>query len=95
MSVMAISPERTDLILWARAVDQAPPENWQSTLDRLKEAFGDRYSLRRLPSCWMATDRDPNTTTEPTIVQDSLEQFVRALLDPGPRYGQSWNSPHI
>lgn len=86
--MIVATPEQTDLIPWAKAVDQNPPTDWQHTLDRLKEAFRGRYSIKRLPSCWMAFDTDPNTLTEPTIIKDTAEEFVRNLLDPGPRYGK-------
>lgn len=85
-TMTAADPTTTDLFLWARAVDQAPPTNWKSVLDRLQKEFDD-YSIKRLPSFWMASDLDPDTDTEPTIIETTTERFVQSLISPGPRYG--------
>lgn len=89
MSVMT-APEKFDLIGWARALDEDPPATWQSVLDRLQDEFEGRYSIKRLPSCWMASDMDPHTPTEPTIIEDTVEKFVRRLLSPAPRWGRRY-----
>ncbi|WP_435111364.1 hypothetical protein [Nocardiopsis synnemataformans] len=77
-----------DLTVWAQAIDAVPPLDWQPTLTRLNERFGDRYRIVRLPSCWMITDRDPDTDTEPTIIADTVAEAVTKMLNPGPRFGK-------
>lgn len=66
------------------------PKGWQSVLDRLSAEFEGRYSIKRLPSCWMASDLDPDTSTEPTIIEDTTEKFVRQLLNPDPCWGRRY-----
>lgn len=78
---------KSDLVLWARTVDGCPPASWQSVLERLQDEFEEGYSIKKLPTCWLAFDLDPDTTTEPTIIKDTVEGLVRTLLSPGPRYG--------
>lgn len=90
MNAMTATPQQTDLIPWARAVDQVPREDWQPVIDRLNAEFGTRYAIRRLPSSWMATDKNPRSSTTPTIYEVTTEKFVRELLNPGPRYGRTF-----
>lgn len=85
------APERTDLIPWARAIDQVSRDDWKPVIDRLKGAFPE-YSIRRLTRSWLASDMNPDTTTEPTIFADSVEELVRHLLSPAPRYGRAFNA---
>ncbi len=91
MSTMTLSPERADLIPWARAIDQVSRDDWQPVLGRLQDAFPG-YSIRRLTRSWLASDMNPNTSTEPTIVADSVEELVRQLLAPAPRCGRAFNT---
>lgn len=93
MTVMTPPKEKTDLIPWAKAVDQVPRENWKPILDKLQAAFEDSYSIRRLKTCWLATDLNPNTDTEPTIVADSVEDLVRHMVYPDPRFGRTFKGP--
>lgn len=87
MKVMVTDPARDDLLIWARTVDTYPPTDWQETLARLQQSFGTKYAIRRLPNFWMAVDKDPETTTEPTVIEETVEALVNTLSDPGPRYG--------
>lgn len=70
---------------WARTIDAVPPEDYVPVLDVLRAWFGDRYRIRRTPSLWWATDRRPNTSTAPTVLEPELERFVAKLIAPGPR----------
>lgn len=91
MSIMA--PEKLDLIPWARALDLVGRDDWAPVLERLQDEFGDRYRIVRLTTLWKATDLDPHTDTEPTIIEPTVEALVRKLLDPGPRFGKSFGQP--
>ncbi len=55
------------------------------TLDALQERFGDRYAIRRHGRLWVATDRDRDTRTAPTVIEDTTAKFVAALENPDPR----------
>ncbi|WP_116247718.1 hypothetical protein [Nocardiopsis sp. FIRDI 009] len=59
------------------AVDQA--------LEALRDRHGDRYVITRVGRLWKATDRDPNTTTEPTLVEDTPTALEERMRAPGPR----------
>ncbi|MGQ4271027.1 hypothetical protein [Nocardiopsis changdeensis] len=88
-----MAPEKLDLIPWARALDVVGRDDWGPVLERLRHEFGDRYRIVRLTTLWMATDLDPDTDTEPTIVETRVEALVRKLLAPGPRFGKSFDRP--
>src|SRR5690606_24610506 len=61
-------------------------------LSRLQAEHGDRYSIRRTPSVWIATRRD-DAGWEPTLMADSTEVLGaeranprrRGARAPGPR----------
>lgn len=54
-------------------------------MDRLRRLFGDRYAITRAGRYWRATDRDPNTLTEPTLVEDSAAALEKRMRSPQPR----------
>ncbi|RCV49704.1 hypothetical protein [Marinitenerispora sediminis] len=81
-------PAPDDLVAlrqWAYMIDAVPPQDYAPVLDMLHQWFGDRYIIRRTHALWWATDRDPRTSTEPTIIEPALQQFVMKLLAPSPR----------
>jgi hypothetical protein len=61
-------------------------------LDRLRARFGDRYWIRCTDRTWIATDRDPDTGTAPTLMADSAEELAEQMLSPGPRVGMPFPS---
>ncbi|RKS06681.1 hypothetical protein DFP74_2324 [Nocardiopsis sp. Huas11] len=61
-------------------------------LARLKAKFGDRYIIRCTRRFWIATDRDCDTTTEPTLIENSAAELEAKMRDPGPRVGVPYSS---
>ncbi|WP_017602300.1 hypothetical protein [Nocardiopsis lucentensis] len=59
----------------------------QDDLARLRAEYGDRYWIRCTHRTWIATDRDPHTTTAPTLMADSPEELAAQMTNPGPRAG--------
>ncbi|WP_116245981.1 hypothetical protein [Nocardiopsis sp. FIRDI 009] len=59
----------------------------KTDLARLRAEYGDRYWIRCTEHTWIATDRDPYTTTEPTLMADTPGQLAERLANPGPRVG--------
>ena len=51
-------------------------------LSRLQAEHGGRYSVRRLPSMWIATLRQDDGT-EPTLIRDTPEELAAAMANPG------------
>lgn len=51
-------------------------------LARLQEEYGDRYSIRRSPTLWIATRR-ADDGTEPTHIKDTSYELEAAMRAPG------------
>ncbi|MCY9785769.1 hypothetical protein KIK06_17925 [Nocardiopsis sp. EMB25] len=59
----------------------------RADLARLRAEYGDRYWIRCTEHTWIATDRAPHTTTEPTLMADTPGQLAKKLASPGPCVG--------
>jgi hypothetical protein len=64
----------------------------QADLDRLRAEHGDRYFIRCTDHIWIATDRDRNANTEPTLMADSAEELAEKMANPGQRAGKRFPS---
>lgn len=78
---------------WAQLVDEFPPRDWSRVLANLAGIRPGKYRITRLNTCWLISDMDPNTDTEPTFVADTVAQAVSHILNPGPRFGKTLGPP--
>ncbi|GAA4895663.1 hypothetical protein [Streptomonospora salina] len=63
--------------------------NENPLLRLLQDRYGERWSIRRTESLWIATVRRPDADHAPTLVEPDIEEFVRQLEDPPPGAGRS------
>ncbi|MDA2809816.1 hypothetical protein O4J56_04120 [Nocardiopsis sp. RSe5-2] len=55
----------------------------------LRRYYGDRWSIRRAGSLWVAVANDPEADHAPTVVQPDIDAFLADLEDPPRRAGSA------
>ncbi|GAB3718742.1 hypothetical protein [Nocardiopsis nanhaiensis] len=69
-------------------MDSSERDAARKALDALRRYYGDTYTIHRNGILWVATHRDPNPDTAPTVIEESLERFIASLEFPTQRFAR-------